>query len=451
MISFPTLRRFLCTAALGTALGFIAAPAEAATVTVNVGKSGSTMFSPPSVTINAGDTVNWVWKSDTHSVREGIPGDQTADFDSGILNNGATFQQVFSTPGTVNYFCLPHGSCCGMIGTVTVNAGTPTPTPTPTATPTPTPTPTGTPTPTPTSTPTPTATPTPTGTPPPTPTPSATPTPTPTPTPIAQSLNVSTRLDVQGGDSVLIGGFIITGDAPKKVLLRAIGPSLNGTVSNALPDTVLELHAGDQSIITTNDNWMDTQKATIIATTVPPTNNLESAIVITLDPGNYTAIVRGKGNATGIGLVELYDLSQGVPSQLANISTRGFVETAENVMIGGFILGPPDALNANVLIRAIGPSLSGSVSNALADPVLDLRDVNGARVALNDNWKDTQEDAIRATTIPPTNDKESAIVANLPPGNYTAIVSGKDNTTGVALVEIYRLNEPAAAHAEKAP
>lgn len=201
MIFHPTLRSFFCTVALGIALGFTATSAHAATVTVNVGKSGSLMFSPQTVSVAIGDTVKWVWKSDTHSVKEGVPGGSNPAFDSGILNTGATFEQVFSDPGTANYFCLPHGSCCGMIGTVMAVAGTPTPTPTPTGTPTATPTPSA----------------------------------TPTPTPTAQSLNVSTRLDVQGGDSVLIGGFIITDDVPKKLLLRAIGPSLERAGNHQCP------------------------------------------------------------------------------------------------------------------------------------------------------------------------------------------------------------------------
>lgn len=201
-----------------------------------------------------------------------------------------------------------------------------------------------------------------------------------------------------------------------------------------------------------NDNWRETQEVAIKATTIPPPSNLESAIVITLVPGSYTAIVRGKGDATGVGLVEVYDLTQAAPSQLANISTRGFVETGENVMIGGFILGPEDALESTILLRAIGPSLTDAgVANALADPILDLRDGNGALVKSNDNWKDTQKAAIAATGIPPTKDKESAIIANLPPGSYTAIVSGKDAQVGVALVEIYHLSDSAPAHADQAP
>jgi len=260
-----------------------------------------------------------------------------------------------------------------------------------------------------------------------------------------QLLNISTRLRVLTGDNVLIGGFIITGTAPKKVILRAIGPSLSDAmppVPGALADPVLELHEPDGTVIT-NDNWKDSQEQEIIDTTIPPTNDLESAIVETLDPGAYTAIVSGKNGGTGVGLVEAYDLDQAAASQLANISTRGFVESADNVMIGGFIVGgPSDSGEATVLLRALGPSLGNAVppvAGALQDPFLELHDSNGAIITSNNDWKDTQQAEIEATGIPPTDDRESAILATLLPGAYTAIVSGKDGTTGVGLVEVYNL------------
>jgi len=259
-----------------------------------------------------------------------------------------------------------------------------------------------------------------------------------------QLLNISTRLKVLTNDNVLIGGFIITGTNPKKVILRAIGPSLadaNPPVAGALADTVLELHEPDRTVIT-NDNWKDTQKDEIIATTIPPTDDLESAIVETLDPGAYTAVVRGNNGATGIGLVEAYDLDQTADSELANISTRGFVDAGDNVMIGGFIVGGEGGRNVSVIVRAIGPSLAKAnppVPGALADPTLELHDSNGTTLTSNDNWRDTQEAEIIASTVPPTDDLESAIVMTLAPGAYTAVVSGKNNTTGVALVEAYNL------------
>jgi hypothetical protein len=250
--------------------------------------------------------------------------------------------------------------------------------------------------------------------------------------------NISTRLLVETGDNVLIGGFIIIGTQPKKVIVRAIGPSL--PLAGKLADPVLELHGPAGFATLTNDNWRSDQEAEIIATGIPPTNDLESAIVATL-PANgagYTAIVRGVNNGTGIGLVEAYDLDNTVDSKLANISTRGLVQTGDNVLIAGTIIQGPTT--QQVLVRAIGPSLD--LPGKLADPTLELHDGNGALIAANDNWRSDQEAAIIATGIPPTNDLESAIVETLPANgaSYTAIVRGVNGTTGVALVEIYALN-----------
>jgi predicted outer membrane repeat protein len=270
----------------------------------------------------------------------------------------------------------------------------------------------------------------------PTPTPKPTPTATPSATPARSTLgNISTRLRVETGDNVLIGGFIVTGTQPKKVILRAIGPSL--PVSDALQNPLLELH-GPSSNVTLNDNWVDApNKQAIIDTTVAPSKNLESAILTTLPAHNsaYTAVVRGVTNGTGVGLVEVFDLDRSVDSELANISTRGLVQTGENVMIGGFIV-----LNGKqkVIVRAIGPSLP--VAGALQDPVLELHNSDGAVLQSNDNWKTGGQQAeIIATTVPPTRDEESAIVRTLVPGNYTAVVRGVNQTTGVALVEVFAL------------
>jgi hypothetical protein len=256
-----------------------------------------------------------------------------------------------------------------------------------------------------------------------------------------QLLNIATRLRVQTGDNALIGGFIVTGSAPKKVIVRAVGPSLtNLGIAGALADPALELHGPEGFATITNDNWRDTQQAEIQATGLAPGNNLESAIVATLAPGAYTAIVRGQGDGTGVGLVEAYDLQTWADSRLANISTRGRVEGGENVMIGGLIAGPANGATGQMLVRAIGPSLSNlGVPGALPDPFLELHDSSGALVASNNDWKDTQRTQIEATGIPPSNDKESAILSNLAPGSYTAIVSGVGNTSGVGLVEVYKL------------
>ena len=331
---------------------------------------------------------------------------------------------------------------------LTVDPSVPTPTPTPTSTPIPTPTPTATPSGTPTPTPTPTMTPTPspsvspTATPSPTitptPRPSASPTPTPTPTPpVRQLVNIATRVNVGAGENVMIAGFIITGHTSKKVLIRGLGPELAAQgVPGALLDPTLELHKPDGSVIS-NDNWMDNQKTAIQATTIPPTEAAEPAIVATLAPGAYTAILAGKNQTTGVGLVEVYDLDQAGDSSLADISTRGFIETGANVLIGGIIVRG-DA-PATILLRAIGPSLTDlGVAGALADPVLELHDANG-NVTTNDNWRQNQEAAITATTLAPTNHKESAILATLTPGNYTAVVRGVGQETGVALIEAYAL------------
>jgi hypothetical protein len=258
---------------------------------------------------------------------------------------------------------------------------------------------------------------------------------TPTPSTLG---NISTRLQVETGDNVLIGGFIITGAQPKNVIVRAIGPSLSSFFPGVLADPVLELHGQGKFATITNDNWRSDQEAEIIATTIPPSNDLESAIVAPLPANNsaYTAIVRGVNNGTGIGVVEAYDLDQTVDSKLANISTRGFVQTGDNVLIGGFIVVGQDPLS--VIVRAIGPSLP--VSGALGDPTLSLYDSNGVLIAFNDNWRTDQEAEIVATGIPPLNDLESAIVRDFTPGSYTAIVRGVNSTTGIAVVEAYGLN-----------
>ena len=244
---------------------------------------------------------------------------------------------------------------------------------------------------------------------------------------------------METGDNVLIGGFIVTGTQQKKVIVRAIGPSL--PVAGALADPILELRDSSGGLIRSNDNWrIGGQEAEIIATTIPPTNDLESAIVETLPANNsaYTAIVRGVNNGTGVGLVEVYDLDRTVDSKLANISTRGFVQTGDDVLIGGLIVLGQNPLR--VIVRAIGPSLP--VSGALGDPTLELRDGNGTLIRANDNWRTGgQEAEIIATGVPPGNDLESALVETLP-GNgalHTAIVRGVNNATGVALVEVYGL------------
>jgi CSLREA domain-containing protein len=254
--------------------------------------------------------------------------------------------------------------------------------------------------------------------------------------------NISTRLRVGTGDNVLIGGIIVTGTQAKKIIVRAIGPSLPFT--DKLADPILELHDSSGALLEGNDNWIDSpNKTAIIDSTIPPTNDLESAIVRSVAPGAYTAIVRGVSNGTGLGVVEVYDLDPAANSKLANIATRGLVQTGDNVLIAGTIV--VGQVPQKVIVRAIGPSLS--VPGSLADPTLELHDGSGTTIAVNDNWKtrpdgSSQEAEIIATTIPPTNDFESAIVATLPADNaqYTAIVRGVGGTTGIAVVEVYALN-----------
>jgi hypothetical protein len=250
---------------------------------------------------------------------------------------------------------------------------------------------------------------------------------------------------VQTGDNVGIGGFIITGSTPKHVLLRAIGPSLTGFgVPDALADPVLELHGPGVFATIMNDNWRQTQETEILATGIAPTNDFEPAIDATLAPGAYTAIVRGNGNSSGVALVEVYDLNQGVDSKLANISTRAFVSTGNDIVIAGFILGNRSG-NDRVVVRGLGPSLADfGGPDALADPTLELRDNNGTLLVANNDWQDDslQASEITAAGLALTNNFESGIAATLPPGTYTALLAGLNNGTGNGVVEVYDRGAP---------
>jgi lysophospholipase L1-like esterase len=260
------------------------------------------------------------------------------------------------------------------------------------------------------------------------------------PTAFARALNISTRVSVGTGERVSIAGFIITGDSSKRILMRGIGPSLSANgVPNPLADPTLELFDSGGKQLRLNNNWRDSQPAEIVATGLPPQNDLESAIVINLTPGSYTAVLSGQGGGTGNGLVEIYDLEPDVDSTLANLSTRGFVGTGDNVLIAGIIIGEGDS--PIMVLRALGPTLvNAGIANPLLDPTIELHNSNGAVIGFNDNWKENQMEAVNATVLAPANEQEAAIVAPLlTPGNYTAVVRGKDNTTGVALVEAYRI------------
>src|SRR5207253_4112338 len=261
--------------------------------------------------------------------------------------------------------------------------------------------------------------------------------------PTAQLVNISTRASVKTGAGVTIGGFIVTGTASKQVVVRGLGPTLGQPpfgVSVVLADPTLNLHDSTSSIAT-NDNWKDTQQAAIQATGLAPPNDLESAIRIAVQPGNYTAILAGKNGTTGIGLVEVYDITTGAFAELTNVSTRGFVGTGDNVMIGGFITTGGNG-STQVVVRGLGPTLGQppfNVPNVLADPALRLVDSNGNIVRGNNNWKDSQQVAIQATGLAPPNDLEAAILATVAAGRYTAILSGNGGGTGIGLVEVDKL------------
>ncbi|MEY2519866.1 MAG: hypothetical protein QOF24_1625 [Verrucomicrobiota bacterium] len=251
--------------------------------------------------------------------------------------------------------------------------------------------------------------------------------------------NISTRVQVGTSNNVAIAGFIVVGNAAKQVVVRGLGPSLTGAgVLGALADPVLELHGADGALLLRNDDWQETQAQALSDAGFAPTNNFESALLTTLSPGIYTAILQSNDGSPGIGLLEVYDLQQSPSSKLANISTRGLVGTGQNVMIGGTIVTGPDA--GRVVFRALGPSLAANqIANPLSDPQLEIFNANGNKIGGNNNWKDTQSGLIAATGLAPTNDLESAILIDLSPGAYTAVVSIASGAAGVGLVEAYHL------------
>jgi NHL repeat len=255
----------------------------------------------------------------------------------------------------------------------------------------------------------------------------------------AQLKNISTRASVKTGAGVTIAGFIVSGTDAKQVLIRGLGPTLaQHGISNPLQDPTLDLHNSTGSIVK-NDDWQTASNSNQIPSSLRPTDSREAAILTTLQPGNYTAILAGK-SGTGIGLVEVYDLAPSVFAELTNVSTRGFVGTGEAVMIAGFITGGGNG-STQVLIRGLGPTLGQppfNVPGVLADPFLTLVDSNGNRTS-NNNWRDAQQAAIQATGLAPPNNLESAIVVTVPPGNYTAILSGNGGGTGIGLVEVFKL------------
>jgi len=358
-----------------------------------------------------------------HTEQDPMPFSQVADMTTQLDALGVTNYQALTLAGnqhSFSYWPTVKDQAIGFLGSWFAGVPPPPlPTPTPTATPTATPTPT--PSPSPTATPDQTASPA--------------PPPVIAPTPTKMLLNVSTRVRVESGSSVMIGGFIITGDVAKKVAMRAIGPSLaDAGVSGVLADPVLELYDSTGSLIAQNDNCSSLPPDSIPAD-LKPTDGHESFIAVTLPPGSYTGVLRGANGASGIGLFELYDLDP-ASSRISNISTRGDVGTGSDVMIGGFIIGGAEP--TKVIVRAIGPSLvAENISDALPDPLLELYDSNGSLIFTNDNWRTTQEQQIIDSGVPPSDDRESAIVATLLPGSYTATVRDAGLATGIALIEVY--------------
>jgi hypothetical protein len=244
---------------------------------------------------------------------------------------------------------------------------------------------------------------------------------------------------VEAGDNVLIAGFIVEGTATKRLVLRGIGPSLTASgVSDVLQDPTLELFNGNRSL-GANDNWAENSNAAeIVATGLAPADPSESALLISLAPGAYTVVIRGKDSGTGVGLVEVYDLDVASPAEVVNISTRGFVRTGENVMIGGFIITGNE--RSRLVIRAIGPSLGTfGVPNPLGDPFLEVHGSNGEAILENDNWRDEEQPFLPETGLAPSDDRESAIYTLVRPGNYTVIVKDANGGTGNGLVEVYKL------------
>jgi acetyl esterase/lipase len=359
-----------------------------------------------------------------------MPGAQLDDMVAHLEGLGVDNFQSTRIPGNLHSFANWPAVKTDALAFLAEHFAEPTPTPTPTATPTPT------------LTPTPTATPAASPTPSVTPKPSASPTPTPSAT-FNSLLNISTRGHAASGENVLIGGFILgQGDALKRVIVRAIGPSLAAAgVTSALADPSLQLVDSGGQILAANDDWMSGEQAQeIIETTLAPNDAKESAILASLAPGAYTAIVNGAEGSQNIALVEVFDLDAAQPPELLNISTRGFVDSGEGVMIAGTIVGGVEA--ETLVFRALGPSFASGpvqINNPLPDPILRLVDSQGTTLSVNDNWQDTQATEIGQTGLAPANALESALLVTLPAGSYTALLSDTHSGSGIGLLEIYNV------------
>jgi DNA-binding beta-propeller fold protein YncE len=259
-------------------------------------------------------------------------------------------------------------------------------------------------------------------------------------TAIPRLANISTRGQVLTGDEVMIGGFVIGGSAPKTVAITATGPSLAPFgISDYLANPTLTLvRSSDQAIIATNDDWQtDANHAQLLASGFAPADSREAGLYVTLPPGAYTAIVQGAGGGTGVSVVGVFEV--GHPEiPLVNISTRGVVRSGEDVMIGGFIVNGD--MPKKVIITATGPSLASfGINNFLANPKLTIvRSSDQAIVATNDDWEaDVNASQLSGTPFEPQNLLEAGLVLTLPPGAYTAVVSGSGGTTGISVIGVF--------------
>jgi hypothetical protein len=254
-------------------------------------------------------------------------------------------------------------------------------------------------------------------------------------------LNISSRAQVFTGQNVLIAGFYVSGSASKSVLIRGIGPSLTQFgISGAMSDPTLELRNSSGTLLASNNNWQDTQSSQIQATGAAPSNYWESAIVASLAPGSYTATLKGNGGTTGVAVCEIYDIDQSANSQLVNLSSRAYIDTGNNAMFAGLIVGATNSSGLRVIIRALGPSLAAAgIVGPLQDPTLEVYNAYGTQIAYNNNWQDTQAATIQSTGVPPSDSRESAVVLYLSAGNYTAIARGLNNSTGVGVLDMYKL------------
>lgn len=256
--------------------------------------------------------------------------------------------------------------------------------------------------------------------------------------PLARALDFSTRGTVGSGENVLILGFIVAGTAPANLLLRAVGPSIASETVHPVADPVLALYDSAGALVATNDDWKSTEEGTIRWTGIAPTADAESAILAVLPPGSYTAVMSNKSSGLGVGLVEIYDLGSDDAAALQNVSTRGLVGVGDNILIGRLIVGAGQS--PTVVARAVGPSLAAAgIQNSLSDPLLELHDSNGVLLETNDSWASQNGDTTIPPAFAPADNREAAIMRQLAPGAYTAIVRGANNSFGVALVELYRI------------